>query len=174
MRKRLMVAAVMVVMLGVGFRTYAETLTNGTGVYLPLLALAPSPIPTPVPTAVPTAVPTTAVPTPSPFFGDCNSRPQRSDAPNYPVRIEILNKASEVVTLYNASGQPIDLTGWKLCSLNGGEQHQIPAGTIIQPGGAAIIPPSTGPVWNNTQRDDGALYDPSGRLIAYYFDAGQF
>ncbi|MBP1468742.1 hypothetical protein EYB53_023710 [Candidatus Chloroploca sp. M-50] len=50
---------------------------------------------------------------------------------------------------------------------------QTPPGTILSSGGSVVIPQSSAPVWDDRQRDDGALYDPSGRLIAYYIDAGQ-
>jgi len=165
MRTRLYSAiAVSAAVLALGISARAQVPDDPGQTYLPLVAQLPTPTATSAP-------PTPAGP---PFVGDCTSRPRRSDAPNFPVGIAILNKFTEVVTFQNFSDQVIDLTGWKLCSLNGGQQHIIPPGTTMGPRGGATIPASSAPVWNDRERDDGALYDPSGRLVAYYFDGGQF
>ncbi|MFV9505259.1 MAG: lamin tail domain-containing protein [Oscillochloridaceae bacterium umkhey_bin13] len=172
MRHRLAIATGMVVaVLVLALQAYAQTTTEQSAAFLPLVLLDPSPTPAPTPTLVPTPRP---APTPPPaFFGDCNSTPRFSDAPNFPLRIAILNKFTEEVVLQNLSDELIDLTEWKLCSLTSNKQHTIPPGTIIRPQGSVIIPRSSAPVWDDQRRDDGALYDPGGRLIAYYIDAGQ-
>jgi hypothetical protein len=166
MRYRMAIAiCIVVAVLVLAMQAYARTTTEVGSIYLPLVSLDPSPTPAPTPTLAPTPPPA--------FFGDCNSTPRFSDAPNFPLRITILNKFTEEVVIENRSDEMIDLTGWKLCSLTSKRQHLILPGTTIEPRGAAFIPRSNTPVWDDRQRDDGALYDPSGRLIAYYIDAGQ-
>lgn len=53
-----------------------------------------------------------------------------------------------------------------MCSILGNQFH--PIGGVLQPGEEHSFPGSEGNIWNNSQRDDGALYDAEGRLISYY------
>ncbi len=44
-------------------------------------------------------------------------------------------------------------------------------GGSLTPGKTRSFPyPGTGNIWNNTSRDDGALYSPGGRLVSYFKD----
>lgn len=129
--------------------------------YLPLMAKPPDP---PTPTATPSL--------PPPTYNGCQSEPNPGAAPDYPVRIVTVFKSAvpEVVRLQNTSAAPVSLDGWRMCSMHGSQQHDG-VGGLIAPGETRDYP-YTGPgfIWNNTLRDDGALYTPDGRLASYWVD----
>lgn len=135
-------------------------------VSLPLLANAP-----PTPTAQPTVSPTTEPSQPTPVTGDCSTDPDPAAAPNTPLTIVTIQKSAnpEVAIIRNVGIVAVSLMGWRLCSINGNQEHTL-GGVTIQPGEAASIPHSGGTIWNNSERDDAALYDPTGRLVAYWVD----
>ena len=84
-----------------------------------------------------------------------------------------IKKERETVVLRNISSATVDLTGWHMCSISGNEEHQGIGGTLA-PGASATFPHSNpGNLWNNGERDDGALYNAQGQLIDYYFDDGR-
>jgi hypothetical protein len=136
----------------------------------PLPPLPPSPTPRLLPTSP--SIPTPSVPIPPslppPTFNNCQADPNPDAAPNYPVRIVGIDKQAETVTLRNVSPDPVDLTGWRMCSILGNQFH--PIGGVLQPGAAFTFPGPEGNIWNNNERDDGALYDAEGRLVSYYKD----
>jgi len=125
--------------------------------YVPL---ASQPLPTP--TATPTVPPA--------VYDYCNSDPNPAGASNYPVRIVKVDKIKEEVTLQNVSGAPVSVDDWNLCSLNGNQDHdQI--GGVIQAGQTRTFPNiGTPDIWNDTQRDDAALYNAAGYLVSYWVD----
>jgi len=131
---------------------------------VPTTAPAPPTAPSPVPT--PTSAPAPALPPPS--YNNCQADPNPSAAPNYPVRITAINKDAETVTLQNISGEPISLDGWRMCSITGNQQHSI-SGSLA-PGQSRTYAGSDGPIWNNSERDDGALYNERGQLVSYWRD----
>lgn len=141
-------------------------------VALPLIAQVPptlTPTATTAPLPSPTATRTTG---PAPFFGDCSSISPPSAAPEYPITIVQINKSSvpETVHLRNLGTTQIDLTGWRMCSIMGSQEHTGLIG-LLPPGETRAYPyRGSGNIWNNSERDDGALYDPSGRLISYEVD----
>ena len=154
--------------------TQAQEQPSATsGVYLPLVVLATLP-PTATPTSTATSTPTatqtpspTATPTlPPPSFNNCQADPNPGSAPNYPIRIVTIDKAAETVTLQNVSTGSIDLTGWRMCSITGNQQHPI-SGTISA-GQTRVFPNGGGAIWLNTGSDPGALYTPEGRLASYF------
>ncbi len=72
----------------------------------------------------------------------------------------------ETVRLQNVSAFPVDLTGWRMCSITGGQQYVGISGTPA-PGEIRDFPyTGSGFIWNNDTRDPGALYDAEGRLIS--------
>jgi hypothetical protein len=137
--------------------------------------VAPTPVPptvTPVNTIVPTntSVPTigpTATPTlPPPSFNNCQADPNPNAAPHYPVRITNVNKVAETVTLRNTSTDTIDLSGWHMCSITGNQEHPI-SGTLAS-GASQTFSGPVGNIWNNSNPDPGALYNPNGQLVSYF------
>ena len=72
--------------------------------------------------------------------------------------------------LQNVSAASVDLTGWTMCSITGNQTHAGIGGSLA-PGEARSFP-YTGPgtIWNNSSRDDGALYNPGGSLVSYFKD----
>lgn len=94
---------------------------------------------------------------------------EATGAPNYPIKIAAVNKVAEIVTLQNVSGEAIDLTGWRLMSVSGDKKHPGIEGTIA-PNQSRLFANMGKKVWQNGQRDDGALYGPDGTLISYWND----
>ena len=143
---------------------YGVHTTPTPAVFLPLI-IAPettNATPTPMPTATPVL--------PPPSFTSCSNDP--GSAINYPVRIVTVFKQAnpETVRLQNVSAFPVDLTGWRMCSITGGQQHVGISGTLA-PGEIRDFPyTGSGFIWNNDTRDPGALYDAEGRLISYWPD----
>lgn len=151
-------------------------------VYLPLIASNQQPTaiptavptarptagPTAIPTAAPTAAPTAIPPLPPPSYNNCQADPNAAAAPNYPVDIVAIDKGAETVTLRNVSPETIDLTNWTMCSILANQLHPV-SGTLA-PGETRVFPGPAGNIWNNSQRDDGALYNPNGQLVSYFVD----
>lgn len=132
----------------------------------------PAPTDAPVPTAGPTEPPTPRLPPPiqpqlPPSFANCQDDPNFGQAPNYPVLIAKVNKASEVVTLKNVSPDAVSLDGWRMCSIKGNQQHPISG--ALAPGEQKDFPgPAAASIWSNSDPDPGALYDGDGRLVSYW------
>lgn len=105
--------------------------------------------------------------------GPVSYEPADADrAPNAPVRIVGVRKAAspEVVVLENVSDAPVDLTNWQVVSVRAFQVHRG-IGGILQPGETKEFPyTGRGNMWNNRERDDGALYDPNGKLVSYWSD----
>jgi endonuclease G len=152
-------------------------------VYMPLLQSAAEPPIVPTPTVEPTATqqpsptvePTatqqpspTSIPSLPPSFNNCQADTNAGQAPNVPVRIVSIDKFAETVSLRNESAETINLTGWVMCSIRGNQRHPISG--ELAPGQTRVFPGPISPIWSNSERDDGALYDPQGRLVSYWFD----
>lgn len=99
----------------------------------------------------------------------CAAPPAGLVAPEQPVRIVGLDKVAEQVRLQNVSDAPVNLDGWTLCSLRGGEPQAGVGGTLA-PGATRVFANPGEPIWSNSNRDDAALYDPAGRLVSYWED----
>lgn len=124
---------------------------------------------TPTATDIPTA---TIPPTVTPSFNNCQDDPSAGLAPNFPIKIVAIDKASspETVTLQNISSSPINLDGWIMCSITGNQRHTGISG-LLGAGETKVYPyTGGGSIWNNTTRDDGALYTPQGYLVSYFVD----
>lgn len=117
------------------------------------------------PTLAPPAEPK---PLPAPSFNACQPDPNPDAAPNYPVQIVAIDKGAETVTLKNVSPDPIDLTGWHMCSIKGNQEH--PIGGTLAPGAQQAFPGPAGNIWSNSDPDDGALYNAQGQLVSYRRD----
>jgi hypothetical protein len=112
--------------------------------------------------------PTPVVPTHPPSDAPCGQTPHPNSAPNFPVRIIAINKLSEVVTLVNLGSTPVNLDGWRMCSILNNQKHRG-VGGVLAPGELKDFAElSEGTIWNDNQRDDGALYDERGRLVSNY------
>lgn len=106
---------------------------------------------------------------PSQDVASCPGGARPGDAPESPVRIVGLDKEGEVVELQNVSGAPVDLDGWVLCSQRGNES-QGGVGGVLAPGETRAIANPGDTIWSNSNPDDAALFDPSGRLVSYWVD----
>jgi hypothetical protein len=84
-----------------------------------------------------------------------------------------IDKAAEIVVLRNISTTSVDVNGWHVCSLNGDQEHQGIGGVLAPNETRRFRHTNPGAIWNNSERDDGALYDAQGRLIDYYVDDGR-
>lgn len=124
-----------------------------------------NPIPAPQPTPAP-APPANPVP---PSFNNCQVDNRVYVAPNEPVQIVAIDKRGEAVTLKNTSNMAVTLDGWHMCSIKD-NQEQRGIGGVLQPGQQATFTNPGGEIWNNAQRDDGALYDARGVLVSFYQD----
>ncbi len=137
--------------------------------YLPIV-LRPLPPPaSPTPTqSGPTATPTPTLPPPT--FNNCQDDPNPNAAPDYPMRIVAIDKEREIVWLWNMSTSAVGLDGWHMCSITGNQLHPIGGSDALAPGEVRSFTNGGGPIWNNSSRDDGALYNPNGQLVSYWFD----
>jgi hypothetical protein len=124
----------------------------------------PTPTSGPTPTFGPTPTPTL----PPPTFNGCLSEPHPEAAPNYPIRIVAIDKVKELVTLTNVTTANIDLTLWYMCAMTTHWSQGV--GGTLAPGQTYTYGPSNQDVWNDMQRDDGALYNTEGQLVSYWYD----
>jgi len=133
-----------------------------------------TPIP-PATTALPASLPAAtppqaAAPSLSPSFNGCRPDPNSASAPNMPVAIVNIDKRAEEVTLRNVSDAPINLDGWIMCSIRGNQTH-TGIGGPLGPGETRVYRHAGAEaIWSNAESDPGALYDPEGRLVAYWPD----
>jgi hypothetical protein len=126
------------------------------------------------PPAGETATPVAAAPTATPSAAEggsvCFTPINPDDAPDTPVRIVSVDKVEETVRLLNVSGEPIDLTGWTMCSVSGNEEHQGIGGILEPAEEAAFTHRGADKIWSNGLRDDGMLFDDEGTFISYWED----
>jgi hypothetical protein len=108
---------------------------------------------------------------PPPSYNNCQADPNAAAAPNAPVRIVTVDKEAEVVRLQNVGGAAVNLDGWKMCSIRGNQLHEGIGGTL-GPGETKDFPHTNpGNIWNNSERDDGALYNANNQLVSYWTDS---
>ena len=113
------------------------------------------------------------MPSPSTGLNLCQRTPSEAEAensPSYPVDIKNLDKAAESVTLVNLASEPIDLTGWTLCSVGGGQRHEGLGGVLGPRQSLTFKHQGSSAIWDDARSDDAALYDPAGKLISYWYD----
>lgn len=130
----------------------ASTVFPGAGkVYAPLVRNAPPPTATPPAAAVSCDVP---------------GGPQ---VPNTPIHISSVNKVAETVTIKNVTAQSVDVTGWWICSIKGGQLHAVLSG-VLAPGQSIVVASQAGElIWNNLTPDPAALYNRQGVQISYSY-----
>jgi len=168
---RVLIAVVLITALAVVARAAPRPAANCSSgcAYLPVVMKPQEATPTPTVTTAPTAAPTATPLLPPPTFNNCQADPNPNAALNYPVKITAINKVAETVTLQNVSTiDQIYLGEWHMCSVTGNQEH--PIGGMLAPGETRTFPNTGGPIWSNSSRDDGALYDVAGRLVSYWFD----
>jgi competence protein ComEC len=89
------------------------------------------------------------------------------------IRIESIDRESELLTLKNTGNAEADLSQWWILSERGGELFVLPAGTRIVPGGVLTIASGKNPpeadltwpeknVWHDKKSDTAILYDHAG------------
>ncbi len=90
------------------------------------------------------------------------------------VFIKSIDLDKEIVVIENTSGQDVNLTGWKLFSVEGSQSFDFPAGFVIKAGQSITVASytstgtlkwSNGYIWNNNG-DQGILYDSSGNEVS--------
>jgi hypothetical protein len=131
--------------------------------------------PTPTPPGTPQSVYLPMIshalaPIPPEFYDGCKSDPNPAAASNYPVRIVGVDKIAEKVTLENVSNATVLLEDWNLCSINGNQDHDQIGGAIAPHAMRTFPNTGTPGIWNDTQRDDAALYNAVGELVSYWVD----
>ena len=98
----------------------------------------------------------------------CRQTPDPILAPNEPIAIFAIDEVNETVTLESFSIETVNLDGWTMCSLTGDQVHTGISGDI------EFLEffnfKYDGDIWDDVQRDDGALYDPDGNLVSYFED----
>lgn len=105
--------------------------------------------------------------------GNSNNSSSNNTA-NKNVKILSVDLVNEIVTIKNNSNQDINMTGWKLVSVEGNQTYNFPSGYTLKAGGTITIASgkSTGTlkwtgsyIWNN-DGDAARLYDSSNTLIS--------
>lgn len=95
------------------------------------------------------------------------------------IAISQLDKKAEYIVIENSSDNRVDLTGWKIVSVLGGQTFTFPAfsleaGDSVKVGdtesnsGVDFHWLDGGGTWNNSKSDPAELYDSNGQLIDRY------
>ena len=91
------------------------------------------------------------------------------------IRITNVDLSNEIVTLKNYTSNDINMTGWKLVSVEGNQVFDFPSGYIMKANSQITIASgkstgtlkwTTGNIWNNSG-DRAELYDSFGKLVSY-------
>jgi hypothetical protein len=90
------------------------------------------------------------------------------------VVIDKVDLSGELVTIRNTSSSDVNLTGWKLLSVKGGQTYNFPNGCILKAGSTLTIASGDAAgdlkwnsknIWNN-DGDPAELYNSAGKLIS--------
>lgn len=106
------------------------------------------------------------------------STPSQTMAPKKSGGVEIISVdlEKEIVALKNTSSADIDLSGWSLLSVKGGQTFTFPQGTVIKAGATLTIASgdavgdikwSNKNIWNN-DGDPARLIDANGNIVSEY------
>ena len=140
--------------------------TSGQPTAPPEQSSGPTATPAPTEQVVAPTVAAVQPPASTVQFNGCEVDPGVGSAPDAPVQIVEIDKRAETVTLKNVGAEAVDLAGWTMCSIKGGQQHTI--GGTLGAGEEKTFENTGGNIWNNSERDGGALYDGEGRLVSYW------
>jgi hypothetical protein len=66
--------------------------------------------------------------------------------------------------------EPVNLDGWTMCRIRGSQVHRGIGGTLTSGETRTFPYDGSGNIWNNSETDDGALYDASRQLVSYWRD----
>lgn len=92
------------------------------------------------------------------------------------VTISELDKKAEYIVIKNTSSNAVDLTGWKIVSVQGNQTFTFPAFSLVA-GASVKVGDSAnnsgiyfhwldgGGTWNNNKSDPAELYDSAGQLV---------
>jgi hypothetical protein len=131
--------------------------------------VSPTPVTPTAPPYIPAANP--ALPLQAPSLNECQPDAVSHMVPNYPVRIYLVDKETEVFTLENMGPDAVNLNGWKLCSISGNEQFAFNEDQgMLLPGQKRGFVYARGNVWEQCAQDDAALYNAQGQLVSYWSD----
>lgn len=97
------------------------------------------------------------------------------------ITIDTLDKKAEYIVIKNSGANAVDLTGWKIVSVQGNQSFTFPAfnlaaGATVKVGDSANNSGidfhwlDGGGTWNNSKPDPAELYDNSGKLVDVYND----
>ncbi|BAS28019.1 nuclease [Limnochorda pilosa] len=103
------------------------------------------------------------------------------EGPGPRVVIASVDLEAEQVEIWNGTARALEMTGWRLISVQGGQEYEFPEGFVLGPGEAVVVtsgsafqhqPPATlgwtrRSVWAN-RGDPAELVDPSGRVEAAF------
>lgn len=101
-----------------------------------------------------------------------------NDTTTVGIEIISLDKRAEVIKIKNSSDSDINLTGWRIVSVLGGQDFIFPD-FILQAGSVVAVGDSAKNtvdfhwlegkgVWNNSKKDDAELYNATGELVFRY------
>lgn len=96
------------------------------------------------------------------------------------VEISALNKKAEYIVIQNTGENAVDLSGWWILSVKGGQSFTFPKFTL-QPGASVKVGDSAKNdvdfhwldgkgTWNNSEKDPAELYNAAGELVDRYED----
>jgi len=97
--------------------------------------------------------------------------------------INFISLSNEVVVLKNNSSTDVDMTGWRLVSVQGGQTYYFPSGFVLKAGDSVKVVSGRGAegngidtlkwtdsyIWNN-EGDPGKLIDKNGEVISEYLN----
>jgi competence protein ComEC len=140
---------------GQTYSVSAKPWQTGTGT-------TPAPVPTPTPAPAPNPSP---APAPSPSTSGS-------------VDMVFVNRETEIVALKNVGKTDVNMTGWKIVSVEGPQTYNFPEGYVLKAGATVYVksgknavhnPPSSllwskGYMWNNDY-DPARLYNARGALV---------
>lgn len=106
---------------------------------------------------------------------------QERDVMHAGVVIVELDKRAEYVMIQNVSSEAVDLSGWRIESINGGQAFIFPTQTWLDAGGCLKITSGNlaadgdfmmakGNVWNNQEQDSARLTEPNGVEVDFFED----
>lgn len=114
-----------------------------------------------------------------PWSNGTNPTPTPSIDPKEKVIITNVDEAKEIVTMKNNGASNVNMTGWRLVSVEGNQTYDFPNGFVLKAGATVTVtsgpnaihnPPSylkwtNGNIWNNSG-DPAELYNAKGEKVS--------